>query len=554
MSELRSPEPVAHEPSLPGPSTPAPAAPEHLTADLMNRYAFRALDVEGLLAADDHLTACPECRGRMVDEPGLGATVRSLGREVGAARRPDPDHLGYEAVEAMAEERLRGAAREVAELHVEGCATCAGEVADLRAFVAAHREARRAAAAAATAGHMGVTVTDTGRTGAGAPTRPAATSTAGLASAAGAIRATTEAGAAAAAGTAIATGVAAGKRDAPDTPLTLPSARPRRAAAPIVAAVAATLLVTAAGALVTRHLRSERDELSARVQELTRQNDTLAARADEADRSRADLERQSAAATQIARPAAVTLNDRRGKDGTIAVGLDDDGQLAGLDTLVLADARAVAVALRRGAVEIPAEVLALVRDEGGAAPGPSLVAPVGVAIRGTRPTFAWQPQEGATGYTLEILEEGGAVAMRGGPTRSAKWTPPRALRRGATYAWSVAATLPGDAAETGDAGDAGGGAGAGADGATEAAPAPARAMTVVSARGRFRVLDTAAAAALERALRASAGSRLAAGVFYARAGLLDESIVELRALAEANPASDLARSLLASVETAHTAR
>ena len=536
------------EPLTPEPPTPEPPAPEHLTADRMNRYAFRALDAEGLLAADDHLTACPECRGRMVDESGLGVTVRSLGREVGAARRPDPDHLAYEAVEALAEERLRGAAREVAELHVEGCATCAGEVADLRGFVAAHREARRAAAAAAAAGHMAGPVTDAGRAAAQGP-----------GAGPGTIAVAAEIDAAAAAATAIGTGSAVDPGGTLHAPLTLPSARPRRAATPIVAAVAATLLIAAgAGYLVTRHLRRERDEMTTRLQELTQQNESLTARADEAVRSRTDLERQAAAAAQVVRPAPVTLNDRHGKDGTIAVGLDDDGQLTGLDTLVLADARAVAVALRRGAVEIPAEVLALVRDEGGAAPGPTLVAPVGVAIRGTRPTFAWQPQDGATGYALEVLDAGGAVAMRGGPTRSAQWTPPRALRRGATYAWSVAATVPGDTAEpasttdpanTGDTGDSGG-----AGGGAEAAAAPARAMTVVSARGRFRVLDTTAATALERALRASSGSRLAAGVFYARAGLLDESIVELRALAEANPASDLARSLLASVETAHTAR
>jgi len=545
-----------------GPAPSEHPAAEHLTPDRMNRYAFRTLDVEALLAADDHLAACPECRGRMVDEAGLAATVRSLGREVGAARRPEPDHLAYEAVEALAEERLRGAAREVAELHVEGCATCAGEVADLRAFVAAHREARRAAAAAAAAGHMGGPATDAGRGAGETPmaARAAAgrTATAGAAAGRGAIAAGSGAGAAA--GAAVAAEAGAGTDGAPGSPLTIPYSRPRRAGAPIVAAVAITLLVGAgAGHLATRHLHRERDAMAMRVQELTRQNESLAARADEAARSRADLERQAAAAAQAARPAPVTLNDRRGRDAAIAVGLDDDGQLVGLDTLVLADARAVAGALRRGAVEIPAEVLALVRDEGGTAPGPVLIAPVGVAIRGTRPTFAWRHQEGATGYALEVLEESGAVAMRGGPTRSAKWTPPRTLRRGATYAWSVAAMLPGDPAEAAATGGAEGSAGgaegaAGAGGGAETAAEPARALSAVSARGRFRVLDAAAAAALERALRAASGSRLAAGVFYARAGLLDEAIAEMRALAAANPDSDLARSLLASVETAHTAR
>ena len=140
--------------------------------------------------------------------------------------------------------------------------------------------------------------------------------------------------------------------------------------------------------------------------------------------------------------------------------------------------------------------------------------------------------------------------MRGGPTRAARWTPPRPLRRGGTYAWSVAAALPGDPADT----TAPAGASPAAAGGAVPAAEPARALTVVSARGRFRVLDADASAALDRALRAASGSRLAAGVFYARAGLLDESITELRALAETNRDSDLVKSLLASVETAHTAR
>jgi hypothetical protein len=507
----------------------------------MNHYAFRALDADALLAADDHLTVCPECRAHMVDEAGLRATVRSLGREIGAARRPDPDHMAYEAIEALAEERMRGPAREVADLHVEGCATCAGEVSDLRGFVAAHRAARRAAATATAAALMGGSATDAGA----AAARPVAARASAGAGAAG------SGTAAAAAITAAAHGPGLS-----DTLLTLPSARRTRARswAPMAAAIIATLLLAAGGVwFATRELRSERDALARRVQELGEQNSALATRADEVTRTRADIERQAAAAAlESARPSALTLQDRRGREGTVPVGLDDDGQLVGLDSLTLADARTVAVALRRGAIEIPADVLALVRDDGGAAPGPVLVAPVGVAVRGVRPTFAWQPQQGATAYTLEILDDGGAVAMRGGPTRSAKWTPPRSLRRGGRYAWSVAAALPGDPVEAAPA--AGAPAAAGDAAASGPAAEETRALTVVSARGRFRVLDADAAAALERSLRAASGSRLAAGVFYARAGLLDEAIVELRALSEANRDSDMVRSLLASVETAHTAR
>ncbi|HUD70670.1 MAG TPA: hypothetical protein VMQ62_01805, partial [Dongiaceae bacterium] len=267
---------------------------------------------------------------------------------------------------------------------------------------------------------------------------------------------------------------------------------------------------------------------------------------------------------------AVSLNDRQGKDAAVAVGLDDDGQLVGLDGLRLAEARAIAVALKKGAIEVPAPVLELGR--GGAAPpagaettGPVPRFPAGQMIRGVRPTFAWDAVEGAAGYTIAVSDESGTVVLRGGPTRATKWTPPRPLRRGALYSWTVSAALASEPAAASDtdapAAAANGAApdGAGGDPSPARATPPgaglaARGATIVSPRARFRVLDQESATGLDRALRAAEGSHLAAGVFMARAGVLDEALGELRLLAEANPQSPLAQSLLASVETAGTAR
>jgi hypothetical protein len=65
---------------------------------------------------------------------------------------------------------------------------------------------------------------------------------------------------------------------------------------------------------------------------------------------------------------------------------------------------------------------------------------------------------------------------------------------------------------------------------------------------RFRILEPARRADLERDRAASAGSHLVLGVVFAQAGLLDDAERELRALARENPQSDLARRLLQSVE------
>ncbi|HUD71340.1 MAG TPA: hypothetical protein VMQ62_05195, partial [Dongiaceae bacterium] len=250
----------------------------HLAADTMNRYAARTLDAGTLLAADDHLAGCAACRARLVDDAGLRATVGSLAREVAAAGRAEPDHLPYESVEAMAEERLRGAAREVADLHLEACATCAGEVTDLRAFAAAHRAARRAAATAVAASLAGeqarrlpATPTDAGIE------VPARHALASVAAARG-----------------LATTVPAA--DAEIAPsFSLPSARrPGMRPGVLVTAVAATLAVAAGGGwLLIRGLKEQVTTLTATVDQLQQEKAALQTRADQATASRAEIERQA---------------------------------------------------------------------------------------------------------------------------------------------------------------------------------------------------------------------------------------------------------------------
>jgi hypothetical protein len=67
---------------------------------------------------------------------------------------------------------------------------------------------------------------------------------------------------------------------------------------------------------------------------------------------------------------------------------------------------------------------------------------------------------------------------------------------------------------------------------------------------KFKVLEQAKAAELERARRQFAGSRLTLGLLYAQAGLLDEAEQELQALVNANRDSSAALKLLRSVKNA----
>lgn len=493
------------------------ASTEHLTPERMYEYARRALDPNDLLAADDHLIACAGCRSRIVDDAGLRATVSSLEREIRAALPSGPEHLPYDQIESLAEDRLRGAAREIAETHSETCASCRAEIADLKGFAAAFRESRRAAAAALVAAAVRP------------PIRPGGS-----------------------AGHAAARPIAAGaEADAGETPLFSAAASSATASGrswmPRPAFVVAFVLVAvvAAGGWF---LRARNTALKEKVAELTRQNETLAGRAAEADELRARMEKQAgeaaagapgAGAPAAAAPAAavtIALKDRGGD-----VGLDGDGQLTGLDQLPVAEGRAVAMALRHAKVEVASIAASLALPAPAAdSVAPAPVSPAGTVVRGQRPTLSWDPVTGAVSYTVVVSDESGVVAARVENVRGHVWTVPRPLRRGATYTWRVSVKGTAQAAAATPAGSAG----AAPEARADAPAAPAASASTGSAR--FRVLDRDESAALDRLLKNSGGSALAAGVFYARAGLLDDAEKELRTVLEANPDSAIAKSLVQS--------
>ena len=68
---------------------------------------------------------------------------------------------------------------------------------------------------------------------------------------------------------------------------------------------------------------------------------------------------------------------------------------------------------------------------------------------------------------------------------------------------------------------------------------------------KFKALDHATAIKLARAKMSYAGRRLAPGLLYAEAGLLDEAERELKALVAANPRSQIAKNLLLDLRSKH---
>jgi len=149
----------------------------------------------------------------------------------------------------------------------------------------------------------------------------------------------------------------------------------------------------------------------------------------------------------------------------------------------------------------------------------AVVEPVGNVVLSNQPTFRWSTLEGATGYVVEVYDDQFKLVTSSPELTNRSWT--TSLARGKVYSWQVKAIK---------------------DGQQFQAPKPP------APQARFRVLGGQQADEIVRARRSYGSSHLVLGLMYARAGLLDEAARELRALQSANPNSDVARRLLASIQ------
>jgi hypothetical protein len=106
----------------------------HLTGEELARYRARGLSPGELLRADDHLALCEQCYARLGQAVNLDDQATKTFRAF-QALYAEPTHLGYEQLEACAEGKLGEIDLEIAESHLESCAQCAAELADLREVV-----------------------------------------------------------------------------------------------------------------------------------------------------------------------------------------------------------------------------------------------------------------------------------------------------------------------------------------------------------------------------------------------------------------------------------
>ena len=219
-------------------------------------------------------------------------------------------------------------------------------------------------------------------------------------------------------------------------------------------------------------------------------------------------------------PVVARLNDAGGQ-----VTLDAQGRLAGVDQWPSGYQQLAKDALSNQRAERSPLLVGLSR------PGSSLmggddegrrfavIEPAGKVVLADRPTFRWSKLDGAAGYVVEVYDAQFNPASSSPRLTAARWTAPP-LARGQVYSWQVKAIR---------------------DGQEFIAPGPP------APQAKFRILDQATAAEIARARRDYGPSHLLLGLLSARAGLLAEAEQEFRMLQKANPDSEVARKLLASV-------
>lgn len=215
------------------------------------------------------------------------------------------------------------------------------------------------------------------------------------------------------------------------------------------------------------------------------------------------------------------------RDSGGEVTIEKNGRVTGLEEASENSRQYIARAALAQRIE-PAEVLKRLSGEQsglrGDDSGPQgfpLLYPVRRVVTEDRPVFRWESLAGVSSYRVYVVDADGNQAGLSEelPPTQTQWKAP-SLRRGQVFSWVVTAMVDGKKV------------------VSPSASAPEM---------RFAVLSTANFQELTRLKKSN--SHLALGVFYARAGLLDEAERQFESLIKLNPDSELPRKLLQSVRS-----
>jgi hypothetical protein len=105
---------------------------EHLTDAELRGFAGGSLMADDLLRADDHLSACDRCRARAIGLSDAARQTDELHSQLNTTR-----HLTDEELQLLVQRRLPADGNNTVVAHLQGCATCATQVEELRSWAEA---------------------------------------------------------------------------------------------------------------------------------------------------------------------------------------------------------------------------------------------------------------------------------------------------------------------------------------------------------------------------------------------------------------------------------
>lgn len=209
----------------------------------------------------------------------------------------------------------------------------------------------------------------------------------------------------------------------------------------------------------------------------------------------------------------------------------EQASLAGLTELSAPDQATVHASLDAGVGRLPDFMTDLAGSRetlmSGAPPAEdafALTSPVATAIASDRPTFRWRPLAGADSYVVTVFDERSNEVARSAPVDQPAWVPDRALPRGRTYVWQVAARRNGQSV------------------IVPAAPTPP---------AKFYLVGGHIADVLERTQSQWPDSHLLLGILNMNAGIVDEAIRQFEQVGPSDPGADLARRSLERLRLVH---
>jgi hypothetical protein len=107
---------------------------EHISESTMERFCMRVLTENELTMVAKHLTGCPECQAEFVSTLRTQREVADLRFTLAPEFWLRHEHLNYEQLVEMADDKLDAADRELIDAHLTVCAPCTEDVRSFLAF------------------------------------------------------------------------------------------------------------------------------------------------------------------------------------------------------------------------------------------------------------------------------------------------------------------------------------------------------------------------------------------------------------------------------------